>query len=84
MTDRKHRAYTLWMKFKNAGWTPRFTVETGRDQWPSPTDVIKDFMRGTIEYEYDDPNAYWKRGKTWVILPKGKLPAELRKLQEAA
>lgn len=73
MTERKYKAYTLWLKFRNRGWMPKFTVEEGRRGFgPNPKEVISQWM---ILWELND---YWKRGKTWMILPKGQKPAAIQ------
>jgi hypothetical protein len=79
MTARKYQAYTLWMKFRNTGWIPKFTVETGRDQWPSPHEVIESWIKR--RYTPEGSNGYWIRGKTWMILPNVKVPAELARMK---
>ncbi len=79
MTEgRKHRAYTLWMKFRNTGWIPRMTVaEVGGAHTLNPRAIIKDHMRHTT-----DGISYWKRGKTWMIKPEGIKPAALTRQED--
>ena len=74
MSKRKHKAYTLWMKWQGLGWTPEFTIHEDHGHW-SPIEIIKEWLeaRGYL----DNPNSYWQQGKTWMIKPLGEKPAEL-------
>ena len=73
--SRTYKAYTLWMKWRNVGWKPQFTVEHEGSHSPSPLEVIEYWMGR--RYSHD----YWERGKTWMIKPKGQEPAELLRLR---
>lgn len=77
--SRLYESYTLWMKFRNSGWTAYFTVKNDPDRWPSPIWIIEHWIvdRGYLETEFP----YWKRGKNWMILPEGKKPAALLREQ---
>ena len=79
MTKRKHEAYTLWMKWRNAGWRPELTVSQ-TSHW-SPIEIIKDWLeaRGWL----DSPSSVWQQGKTWMIKPDGEIPADAMRERDA-
>ena len=74
MTDRKHITYALWMKFRNTDWGIYFKVSNASNRWPSPIWIIEKWME---DRGYLDNDAYWERGRNWMILPEGKKPAPL-------
>lgn len=68
-TKRKHKAYTLWQKWRNTGWKPAFTVRE-ESEFFNPIYIIEKYMKGW-------PPNFWIRGKTWMIKPEGEVPAGL-------
>jgi len=79
MSKHKNISFTLWRKWRNLGWRPHFTVEVMQNGATdsSPTGIIEDWM--AVRFP-GGRNSYWKRGKTWMIKPKGQEPAELNRL----
>jgi hypothetical protein len=78
---RQHESYVLWLKSWWKDWTPFFTVSAPLNDWPSPLDVIKQWMN---HWEADTEDSHWQRGKTWMIKPEGEKPAELLRQEDAS
>lgn len=67
MTERKFKSYTLWMKWRNWGWNPHATCLNLPYPSINPIDVLKKIMESYW-------SGYWKRGRTWMILPDDRKP----------
>lgn len=79
MSNRKHKSYTLWLKWLGVGWSAEFTAsepERHNLTWPeSPILVLESIM--TSRFGSGDRNSRWRRSKRrWMILPTGQVPAE--------
>ena len=70
MTERKFKSYTLWMKWRDYGWSPSATCLNRPFTAESPIKVLSFYMQNYS-------TIYWKRGKTWMILPEDRKPAEM-------
>lgn len=71
MTARKFKNYTLWVKWRQIGWEPILNCSNPTNSDINPIEVLEYWFRD----EYVNLNLpYWKRGKTWMILPSGRKP----------
>lgn len=67
MTARKYKSYSLWLKWREQGWQVEVTCLDV--PWPA-TNPIRVLEVLADSYSHN----YWKRGKTWMILPEGSRP----------
>lgn len=74
--SRTYKAYTLWMKWRNVGWKPEFTITEGYPSAHSPIEIIEHLMASRYAL-----GGYFIRGKTWMIKPEGQEPAERTRSQ---
>ena len=69
---KKERAYTLWLKWRNLGWAPYFTIKTTRAGGQGIDAPVKFLNR----WAFDNFPSGW--GDNWRrlvrVLPEGRVP----------
>jgi hypothetical protein len=70
MSGPTDKPYTLWLRFRRRPWRRAFTI-SGTAFGLSSKQALVEWAQQYFAFPY------WRRGKTWMVLPQGKRPAGL-------
>lgn len=74
MTERKHKAYTLWVWYYTWEWMKAFTCKD--EEWFSPIETLREWFEGRFNEKWKSRNTKHngKYLRKVMILPEGRTP----------